>query len=290
MLWADVTRALAFRYGFSATGQLITQLALGLGGQAVIEKYELELDLDTGAATGGVVAFQQNLTHGSLAGLMQYLNLALKAGGFGGFMGLDPLGLDLDGDGVELTREDSSKVYFEFDTDGFGERCGWVKGDDALLARDLNSNGKIDNAGELFGNATTSGFTLLRTLDSNADNQITAADAGFSTLRLWRDLNQNGVTDAGELLTLAASGISKISLATRAADPAVVAGNPITAVSDFTRADGTTGKVAEAQLLVNDLATKYLDNCVYLHKGGWVVEMPWHSTVMHSRDSCSTCR
>ena len=41
-------------------------------------------------------------------------------------MGLDPLVLDLDGDGVELTREDSSKVYFEFDTDGFGERCGWV--------------------------------------------------------------------------------------------------------------------------------------------------------------------
>lgn len=45
---------------------------------------------------------------------------------------------------------------------------------------------------------------------------------------------------------------------TKAADPAVIAGNPIAAEALFTRTDGTTSKIVEAQLLVNDLATKYL--------------------------------
>lgn len=44
--------------------------------------------------------------------------------------------------------------------------------DDGLLARDLNSNGRIDNITELFGNATTPGFTALKTRDSNNDNRI----------------------------------------------------------------------------------------------------------------------
>lgn len=37
------------------------------------------------------------------------------------------------------------------------------------------------------------------TLDSKNDNHTTSVDAAFGTLRIWRDLDQNGVIDAGEL-------------------------------------------------------------------------------------------
>jgi hypothetical protein len=188
---------LAFRYGLSSSGQLIIQNALGLAGQAVMENYSL--DLDTGAATAGIVALKQTFGPGNLPLFRNYLNLALKAGFGTGFLGQDPLVLDLDGDGLELTREDSSKIYFEMDTDGFAERSAWVKPDDGFLARDVNNNGKVDNASELFGNATTDGFTALRSLDSNADGKITSADTAWSQLRVWRDLDQDGVTEDEEI-------------------------------------------------------------------------------------------
>ncbi len=122
--------------------------------------------------------------------------------------------IDLDRDGLELTRQ-SNGVYFDNDVDQFAEKTAWVKSDDGILVRDINGNGLIDNQGEMFGTATTSGFAALKTYaDLNNDNVINSTDANFANLRVWRDLNQNGVTDAGELQTLAASGITAISVAT----------------------------------------------------------------------------
>jgi hypothetical protein len=130
-----------------------------------------------------------------------------------------PLILDLDGDGAHSTKlgwgSDRSTVYFDMDNDGFAERTGWVSKTDGLLAFDRNSNGKIDDQGELFGNSATyaDGFASLKTLDSNADNKITAADAQFANLRVWVDADRDGQTDAGELKALAALGITQINLA-----------------------------------------------------------------------------
>jgi hypothetical protein len=39
---------------------------------------------------------------------------------------VDPLVLDLDGDGIELTSVQQSQVYFDFDGNSFAERTGWV--------------------------------------------------------------------------------------------------------------------------------------------------------------------
>lgn len=39
---------------------------------------------------------------------------------------------------------------------------------------------------------------MLETYDTFADGVIDAKDAAFGTLRIWRDLDQDGVTDAGE--------------------------------------------------------------------------------------------
>jgi hypothetical protein len=44
------------------------------------------------------------------------------------------------------------------------------------------------------------------------DGLITASDAAFSRLRLWQDLNHNGVSEASELHTLIEFGLATLEL------------------------------------------------------------------------------
>ncbi|MBB4640571.1 calcium-binding protein [Rhizorhapis suberifaciens] len=247
----------------SADGYLVMNLGWGHGGTAAIKDYNL--DLDSGVGTAGVTVFQHEWAEDfSFENLRQYVNLALKAGFGVGLYGFDPLVLDLDGDGYELTTEGNSRTYFEFDNDGFGERTGWVRPDDGLLAIDLNANGKIDGIAELFGNQTTSGFAMLGAYDANLDGVINAADAIYADLTVWRDSNQDGVSDTGELHTLADLGIVSISLSSAApAQPTAVASNQIARTGSFTRSDGSTGGIADVAFTISETATRWLgDNTV----------------------------
>ncbi len=131
---------------------------------------------------------------------------------------VSPLILDLDGDGVETTHV-SAGTHFDHDGNGFAEATGWVGSDDGLLVLDRNGNGLIDNGHELFGNNTlladgsyaANGFAALAALDANGDGQVSASDAAYAQLRIWKDTNANAVADAGELLTLGAAGVSSIA-------------------------------------------------------------------------------
>jgi hypothetical protein len=127
---------------------------------------------------------------------------------------LSPLVLDLDGDGVatDLTHAyDGGRVFFDIDADGFAERVGWVNPDDGLLAMDVNGNGRIDDITELYGDDQMPAFQKLRNIDTNGDNRIDANDAAFAALRIWQDANQDGITQDGELKTLASLDIQSIS-------------------------------------------------------------------------------
>ncbi len=125
----------------------------------------------------------------------------------------DPLVIDLDGDGIELTDADSG-ARFDLTGDGTTEQTGTVSGDDAFLAYDRNGNGQIDSGKELFGDqhGAANGFAELAKFDDNADNRIDAQDAVFSGLRLWTDRNTNGSSEAAELRTLPEAGITAINL------------------------------------------------------------------------------
>ena len=100
-------------------------------------------------------------------------------------MYVDPLVLDLDGNGVELTQYDVTPVLFDIDHDGSEEQTGWVSPTDGLLVVDLNSDGVINDVGEIiseyFNGAIgvggspgetpfQDGFDALASLDSNTDN------------------------------------------------------------------------------------------------------------------------
>ena len=130
----------------------------------------------------------------------------------------DPLSLDINADGKIGTLSRNEGVHFDLDNSGFAEQTGWIAPEDALLVLDKNNNGKIEGGTELFGNETelstggyaNHGYEALADYDLNADGKIDSDDAIYNTLQLWQDSNSNGVSDDGELKSLAEHGIASI--------------------------------------------------------------------------------
>lgn len=169
-----------------------------------------------------------------------------------------PLILDLDGDGIELTTFNASTTdtFFDLDSDGFAEQTAWVGADDGLLVRDLNANGRIDDAGELFGSPSIDGFALLAQLDTNGDLIIDANDDDWDDLRIWKDANGDAITDEGELLTLASLDIVSIDLAGVSPSTSTISGNPISHTSTFKYANGSTDSIVDAWFVHDQVNTQ----------------------------------
>jgi hypothetical protein len=144
------------------------------------------------------------------------------------FCGQSPIVIDVLGNGFNLTDAPGG-VQFDINGDGTPDRVAWssANSDDVWLALDRNGNGAIDDGTELFGNSTPqpappsgetkNGFLALAEFDKaenggNADRKIDRLDAVFLNLRLWRDINHNGISEAGELKTLTESGLADIEL------------------------------------------------------------------------------
>jgi hypothetical protein len=87
---------------------------------------------------------------------------------------------------------------------------------------------------------------LAAGFDSNHDGKLNAADAKFAEFKVWQDLNGNGVSDAGEVRSLADVGITEINLVSDGVVRTPAAGVHEAGRSTATLADGTTLLVADA--------------------------------------------
>ena len=182
--------------------------------------------------------------------------------------GYDPLILNLGGNGIEtISVAAFSGSLFDHNNDGIRTATGWISADDGLLVRDLNGNGLIDNGSELFGNNTrlangqnaAHGYAALSELDSNHDNLINQADELFSSLKVWQDINQDGISQANELFTLQALGIQSLNLEHQEDNKDLGNGNRLTHIGSYTKIDGTTGEMGDVEFAANRLYSRYTD-------------------------------
>ena len=192
-------------------------------------------------------SFLRNLFTGDLKGIFDLFNSATVAAR------VDPLILDLNGDGLVTTSLDQSGVYFDLDSNGFAERTAWIDANDGLLVLDRNGDGKITNGQELFGDQTllsngtraTSGFEALREFDDNKDGKIDASDIVYLKLKVWQDLNRDGVSQAEEMKSLADVGIKAINLNSTVTGAADAMGNIQRRLGSFVKTDGSDGQIGE---------------------------------------------
>lgn len=120
----------------------------------------------------------------------------------------------------------SARVLFDADGSGILKRWTWIEKDAGWLVYDADGTGEVTSALDWFGSVTfwlfwSNGYEALRALDDNGDGELRGAELG--KLAIWRDGNQNGVSEKGEVRPLAAHGIAALSCAYQLGDGVGVA-------------------------------------------------------------------
>lgn len=208
----------------------------------------------------------------------------------------DPLALDLDGDGIEtLGAADATAILFNHNGDNIANGSGWLKPDDGWLVLDRNGNGTIDDGSELFGVNTqkspgvlaTSGFDALSALDANSDGVFNSSDAQFANVRVWRDLNQDGISQANELASLTDLNITAISLAHDQERVDLGNGNARIGSGSFVRADGSVGHAYNLALQDNPFYRRFTDSIPLTDQAKTLPNMMGSGAVRDLREAVS---
>ena len=185
----------------------------------------------------------------------------------------DPLVLDLNGDSkISTINRNDSNSYFNHDGDNIKYRTSWIGKEDGILVIDKNGNGTIDNGNELFGNFTTknngdmanNGFEALKDYDTNGDLIIDYRDDKFSELKIWQDLNSDGISQSNELKILKEVGISRLNLSHDKTYKDLGDKNSITHIGSFLRNDGTTSSMVDVNFSVSNNKSKVLVDKKYI--------------------------
>ncbi len=283
------------RYGKNSQGDLVVEATNGW--ETYIANYKSTLD-GASANVAGIYVFElaqeawrlleapdgwDMMSNIDAIGDIQKATL-----GYNHIAGTDPLVLDLDGDGIELSAETYvTGKYYDLNGDGFAERTGWVGADDGFLVRDANANGKIDDISEMFGNKNQSGFAMLSSLDSNLDGVIDSNDTEFSNLRVWQDSNGNAQTDSGELKTLSELGIVSINLTPASTTETTVAGHRVTAQGEYTLSDNSTRAIGDVAFKSNTFDSKWLGTVAITQDALDMPELRGHGTLANLRTAMS---
>jgi Ca2+-binding RTX toxin-like protein len=181
----------------------------------------------------------------------------------------DPLVLDLDGNGVN-TVGTNLNIHFDNDGDGNKEQTGWISDSDGFVVIDKNSNGTIDDGTELFGSNTIlsdgttaqDGYQALKEYDINLDGKIDIHDDVFSQLKIWNDINYNGVSEEGELSSLSELGIKSISVNGESSNQIDQNGNKTVKTGEFEFENGVIGISNSLDFLTNTFSVDGNNNII----------------------------
>lgn len=206
MTMGEVLSAQGRGGGLDLYGKL---LSTGMSGpRAIAVMWELEQDLQELEDIKNEYDLGESFINSVATQAEQANQALLHAAGF-----ISPLVVDLDGDGIETISTLDGEV-FDFNDPSIIAH-GWLSGDDGFIVLDKNNNGVIESNTELFGSDYLDGFSALAKYDENHDMIIDNQDSIFTSLKIWRDANENGKTEDGELLLFSNVGLSEISLNAR---------------------------------------------------------------------------
>lgn len=100
------------------------------------------------------------------------------------------------------------------------------------------------------GSNAAHGYAALAEFDSNSDGLIDNKDEKFADLKIWRDLNQDGVSQEGELFSLAELGIQSLDTTYKDVNTRLGNGNTIAQKGSYTLADGTKREMGDLLLMI----------------------------------------
>jgi len=179
--------------------------------------------------------------------------------------GFNPIVLDLDGDGfVELVDIDASTAFFDINGDGYRTHLGWAAADDGFLVYDKEEAGEdgfgvIRDADELsfvsYIDGAETDLEGLAHFDTNGDGRLNSGDDEWDKFRVWQDLDQDGETDDGELLTLGEWGIESVDLTSDGIEQDL-GGNKVFGIGSYTlseAAGGETRYLADVSLATSQI-------------------------------------
>ena len=132
---------------------------------------------------------------------------------------VQPIVIDLNHDG----SFNYGYVVMDVNGDGLLDVTRWVGGQDGVLVWDKYHDGLVhdnsqyafaqyDNMSAAQGKTATDLSGLAAAFDTNHDGVFDVQDAQFADFNVWQDANQDGVSDAGEVKTLAELGLSSFQL------------------------------------------------------------------------------
>jgi ribonuclease PH len=168
-----------------------------------------------------------------------------------------PVVIDLNRDGILSYGQ----VTMDVNGDGHLDTTKWAGAQDGVLVWDKFADGLVHNNSQYaFGQYATTYRTdalgharaatdlegLADAFDTNHDGVFNAADAQFGEFKVWQDANQNGVSDAGEVRSLADLGISSINLTSDGVVRTPVDGVTEAGQTTATAIDGSSVLVSDA--------------------------------------------
>jgi hypothetical protein len=237
-VWSNVTGS-----ALSATTKYHQLVVNGTGADTVVFAPDTGFWTNVGTVSNGPASYTVYQNAGNMAQVLVKVGVVVTNND-----SVAPVVLDLNRDG-DLSY---SQTLMDVNNDGQLDQTAWAAAQDGVLVWDKYLDGAVHDNSQ-FAFAQYAGFAdatdlqgLAAAFDSNADGLFSNLDALYSQFAVWQDLDQDGMSDEGEVRSLADWGIAAINLVSDGVVQAPAVGVQEAGRSTAQMADGSEMVVADA--------------------------------------------